>query len=167
MRTGRVTALLVLFAAVVLGTAPGPAQAATGRVMLTELRTHDGTGWFYATAPAEIDGAIHQYGMTDRRAVAPLQTTASAGTVPLYRLRTTAGHGYLLTSSATEITTLLDSGHFQYERILGYLGRSPGPGRQELDRMSNGTTWRVVTAGGQAALRRVGFGLDGPLGYTG
>ncbi|HVX46301.1 MAG TPA: hypothetical protein VHC49_20585 [Mycobacteriales bacterium] len=146
--------------------APTAARAATSNTAtLTEFRTPD--GWYYATDPSEIAAAQRQYALTERRDVAEVHNGYSAGAVPIYRLKTTARREYLLTTSSGEVTALLDSGHFQYERILGYISRSPAAGRQELDRMNNGQTWRVTTASGRAALTAAGFTLDGPLGYAG
>lgn len=161
----RRTVLAFLLACATIA-APTAAQAApSGPATLTEFRTPD--GWYYATDPAEIAAAQHQYALTDRRAVARVRTDYFAGGAPLYRLRSTSRPEYLLTTSSDEVSALLNSGHFQYERILGYLSRSPAAGLQELDRMNNGKTWRVTEISDRQDLTAAGFTVDGPLGYAG
>ncbi|GAA2778474.1 glycoside hydrolase family 99-like domain-containing protein [Crossiella cryophila] len=167
-------ALLVLCLLTSLLTAPqalGVAANAEGKVTdpvpLLEYRTAGQVGWFWTLSQAEGNAAEGQYGMARQSTrLGFLRRQAFPGSQPVYRLRVADRSAYLLTASAGERQSLLDSGKFTEGGVLGYAAADRQAGTEVLYRMSNGAEWRAVPARRQADFLALGYRTDGPLGYV-
>lgn len=67
----------------------------------------------------------------------------------------------------SEKKSLLKSGKFTLDGVLGYIARRSGPGRIPIWRLDNGPhpLWRLATTAQERRLRRHGWHLDGLIGF--
>ncbi|WHT23164.1 glycoside hydrolase family 99-like domain-containing protein [Crossiella sp. CA-258035] len=170
---GRCLLLVVCLLAALAGSPDARAAVANseGKVVdpvpLLEFRTAGQAGWFWTLSQAEGNAAEGQYGMARQHTrLGFLRRQAFPGSQPLYRLRVADRSAYLLTASASERQSLLDSGRFTEGGVLGHLAAGKQAGTELLYRMSNGAEWRVVPAAKQAEFAGRGYRTDGPLGYV-
>ncbi|MBP2471597.1 hypothetical protein JOF53_000469 [Crossiella equi] len=177
MVLSRLVLALSLLAVLLVGAPPPPAVAAasaaaseakvTDPVPLLEYRTAGQVGWFWTLSQAEGASAEGQHGFTRQATrLGYLRRQAFPGSQPLYRLRVADRSAYLVTASAGERQSLLDSGRFVEGGVIGHAAATRQPGTEVLYRMSNGAEWRVVPAARQAEFTGRGYRTDGPLGYV-
>ncbi|WP_252782013.1 glycoside hydrolase family 99-like domain-containing protein [Actinoallomurus rhizosphaericola] len=139
----------------------------TDPVPLLELRTNGNAGWFWTLSEAEESAAVSQYGMTlEPTKLGYLLRQPFTGSQAIYRLRSNARATYLLTASSAERDSLVASGAFTYEGVIGYAFAQPHSATAELHRMNNGVEWRVVPDADVARFAQNGYTDDGPLGYV-
>ena len=72
-----------------------------------------------------------------------LRSRPFADSIALYRLNAKDGP-WLVTASASERDSLVASGRFEYEGVLGYSHRTAQPGTARLWRYSKPGEWRVA-----------------------
>lgn len=152
----------------VAGNAVAVAAAVSTRAKLYEFTTHYRQGYFYTASRKEADRAkrIHKFVPTKRN-LGYVSTKRFKGALTLYRLRYKARVAYLVTLSVKERDSLVASGRFRYEGIVGYTSKTKGAGKFPLWRVSKaGHGWRAVNTTQANALRKQGWHLDGPLGYV-
>lgn len=147
--------------------AADPERKVTDPVPLLELRTADDAGWMWTLSEREASTAVAEYGMTLRSSkLGFLRRQSFPGSQPVFRLRHTERSTYLVTASADERDTLVESGNFTAEGVLGHAAKAQRPGTAKLWRMSNGTEWRVVTDAQRADFENRGYQTDGSLGHV-
>jgi Putative metal-binding motif len=158
-------------AAVALGcVSGGPASPATAQandpLPLLELVGPSGTGRLYTLSRSEAATAVSDYGMQlQPPRVGYLRARPFADSVELYRLDANDGP-WLVTASASERDSLVSSGRFVYQGVLGYSHRSSQPGTARLMRYSIDGEWRVAFESDGPALVSAGYRVDGSLGYA-
>jgi len=144
---------------------PAAAQA-NDPVPLLELVAPSGTGRLYTLSRTEAARSVSDYGMRLQPArIGYLRTRAFADSVELYRLNANDGP-WLVTASASERDSLVSSGRFVYEGVLGYSHRTAQPGTARLWRYSKPGEWRVAFDSSGPELTRAGYRVDGSLGYA-
>ncbi|MDA0634027.1 hypothetical protein OUY22_11415 [Nonomuraea sp. MCN248] len=138
------------------------------RVKVYELLTKDG-GYFYTASESEKQSAVTKHGWTLTQT--PLHFISPApfrGGKPLYRLRWSKKASYLVTASLSERDTLVKSGDFTYEGVLGYApGSAAAGGEVKVYRLSNNGRWRLAIEAHKNSIlvNEPGWELNGPLLY--
>lgn len=166
----RNTFLLALVACVLVpaGTAfaASPEAKVTDPVPLLELTSSSGAR-LYTLSTNEANLAVSRNGYTLQRSRAGyLRRQPFAGSQALYRLKNAASGARLVTASPQERDSLVASGRFVYEGVLGYIARTRQPGTVALVRYSKSGDWRIVQESDGPALVRDGYRRDGTLGYA-
>ncbi|WP_168211483.1 glycoside hydrolase family 99-like domain-containing protein [Actinosynnema sp. ALI-1.44] len=139
----------------------------TDPVPLLEYRTADTIGWFWTLSQAEGAAAASQHGMKPVPSrLGYLRRQAFPGSTPVYRLRGAQQAEYLLTASEHERQSLVDSGKFVQEGVLGHVAARRQTGTDALYRMSNGAERRVVPAARQSEFADRGYRIEQQLGYA-
>ncbi|MGH3715370.1 MAG: glycoside hydrolase family 99-like domain-containing protein [Micromonosporaceae bacterium] len=142
-------------------------QKVTDPVPLLELRTSGNAGWFWTLSHREAALARSQHGMTQQSTrLGYLRRQAFAGSQPVYRLRHTGRNTYLLTASASELASLVESGRFTAEGTVGHSFKSAASGTTPLWRMYKNGIWRVVPNARKAAYAEAGYTNAVSLGYV-
>lgn len=172
-----VTALIPFAAGPGSATTRGPAMpatAATGNpdpsnapLPLLELGTPVGAH-FYTLSWAEADAAVASNGFTmEPNHTGYLRPDPFTGSQPLYRLHPNGRPAYLVTASKAEVNSLLATGNWTLDGIIGYAAKTQQKGTVALLRYSNATEWRLALAPpyGQD-LTQQGYKLDGTVGYV-
>ena len=124
----------------------------------------------YTLSRSEADAAVAKHGfqLLPNR-LGYLRQAAFAGSQPVYRLTRVGAVGWLLTASATERDSLVASGRFRDEGVVGHAAARPAEGLALLSRFSGAAGWRVALEapyGNANDLLAAGFKRDGPLGYV-
>jgi Putative metal-binding motif len=149
-----------------VGSASPAAAQANDPLPLLELVTASGTGRLYTLSRAEAARAVSEFAMRlQPPAVGYLRPRAFPDSFALYRLDARDGP-WLLTASAAERDSLVASGRFDYQGVLGYSHRAARPGTAQLWRYSKPGEWRVAFDSRAPELVRAGYHVDGPLGYV-
>lgn len=147
-------------------TASSAQSVAEQRVKVYELVTKDG-GFFYTSNEAEKESAITKHGWSlTQTPMYYISRAPFAGGKPLYRLRWESKASYIVTGSVTERESLVNSGKFRYEGILGYAPAAASAGETvKIFRLSNNNKWRLaIESHTQKILaNEPGWTLDGPL----
>ncbi|MCA2228803.1 hypothetical protein [Nonomuraea aurantiaca] len=136
------------------------------RVKVYELLTKDG-GYFYTASETEKENAIAKRGWT----VTPtpmyyLSPAPFAGGKPLYRLRYLKKASYIVTASITERDSLVASGDFRSEGVLGYAPSSTTAGGDvKVFRLSSDGRWRLAVEAHKDSIlvKEPGWRLNGSL----
>nr|WP_042191175.1 glycoside hydrolase family 99-like domain-containing protein [Kibdelosporangium sp. MJ126-NF4]CEL19889.1 hypothetical protein [Kibdelosporangium sp. MJ126-NF4]CTQ97113.1 hypothetical protein [Kibdelosporangium sp. MJ126-NF4] len=138
----------------------------TDPVPLLEFRTAEQAGWFWTLSHVEGAAAESQHGMTPQPTkLGYLRRQAFSGSQPVYRLRGKQKPDYLLTASERERRSLVDSGRFTEDGVLGHIAAKRQDGTEALYRMSNGTESRIVPVAKQAEFADRGYRIEQQLGY--
>jgi Putative metal-binding motif len=167
----RVMGRAVVAAAVAAGcVGAGPAGPAAAQANdphpLLELVSADGTGRLYTLSRGEAANAVSNHGLQlQPPSVGYLRALPFADALELYRLKERGGP-WLVTASPSERDSLVSSGRFIYEGVIGYSFRAPQPGTAELWRYSKAGEWRVAFDSSGPQLVRAGYRVDGSLGYA-
>ena len=145
----------------------GPAAAqANDPVPLLELVPSSGTGRLYTLSRNEAATAVSQHGMRlQPGSVGYIRARPFPDSLELYRLDARDGP-WIVTASPSERDSLVSSGRFVYQGVLGYAHRAPQPGTAQLWRYANAGEWRVAFDSSAPELVRAGYRVDGPLGYA-
>lgn len=91
------------------------------------------------------------------------------GSQPVYRLAKVGGGGWVVTPSTKERDSLVASGRFKNEGVLGYVVTRREPGMVLISRYRGPKDWRIAMPapnGDPDALLAAGYKLDGPVGYA-
>jgi hypothetical protein len=157
----------VVAAAWIGGWPASPAAAqANDPLPLFELVSPSGTGRLYTLSQDEAAAAVSRHRMRLQPArVGHLRARPFAGSLELYRLKEKTGP-WLVTASPSERDSLVSSGRFVLEGILGYSHGAPQPGAAQLWRYSKAGEWRVAFDAAGPELVRAGYRVDGSLGYA-
>jgi hypothetical protein len=152
------------------GTAPTQqaAPAAVQRGLLREFLTVKDAGYFYTAFTPEAASAVSTFHFQPTGATfGYLDATQAAGTIPLYRLHDVGTQAYLVTSYVSEKDSLLASGSFTLDGVLGYIAANPVTGTFAIWRVSKGPQpyWRLATTAQEQTLVSQGWRLDGLVGY--
>jgi hypothetical protein len=136
-------------------------------VPLLELGTPGGAH-FYTLNWQEAEAAVKNNGFTmEPNRTGYLRPQPFAGSQPLYRLHPNGRPAYLVTPSASEKNSLLATGNWTLDGIIGYAASSQQPGTVALLRYSSGTDWRLELAPPSGPdLTQQGYHLDGTVGYV-
>ncbi len=147
-------------------TASSAQSVAEQRVKVYELVTKDG-GFFYTSNEAEKESAITKHGWSlTQTPLYYISRAPFAGGKPLFRLRWENKASYIVTGSVAERESLVSSGKFRYEGILGYAPAAASPGETvKIFRLSNNNKWRLaIDSHTQKILaNEPGWNLDGQL----
>ncbi len=144
---------------------------ATERDPLPLLQLENGAGtplWTLSRAEADTAVARHGFRLLPNR-LGYLQEAAFTGSQPVYRLTRVGASGWLLTASTAERDSLVASGRFRHEGIVGHAAARPASGLALLSRFSGPAGWRLsmeAPHGNPEELLARGFKRDGPLGYV-
>ncbi|MET7337948.1 hypothetical protein [Nonomuraea sp. NPDC005650] len=141
-------------------------SVAEQRVKVYELVTKDG-GFFYTSNEAEKQTAITKHGWSvTQTPLYYISRAPFAGGKPLFRLRWENKASYIVTGSVAERESLVSSGKFRYEGILGYAPAAASPGQTvKIFRLSNNNKWRLAIDShtDKILANEPGWKLDGPL----
>jgi len=134
---------------------------------LLDLVQGDGTGRLYTLSQEEAATATAQHGM----ALQPVRTGyvrayPFPGSQPLHRLRAVVDGARLVTPSESERASLVASGRFAYEGVIGHVYAAAHPGLTQLLRLSKAGEWRLALAPDAPALVAAGYRIDGTAGYV-
>jgi hypothetical protein len=143
---------------------PDPSNAP---LPLLELGTPIGAH-FYTLSWQEAEAAVTDNGFTmEPNHTGYLRPDPFPGSQPLYRLHPDGRAAYLVTPSKAEVNSLLATGDWTLDGIIGYAARKQQKGTVALLRYSNATEWRLALAPpyGQD-LTQQGYTLDGTVGYV-
>ena len=143
-------------------TATAPAAAHS---QLLELQTPDSAGYFYTADQAEYLRVQKLGFKPSGQTPGYVSAEAVSGTVPLYRLQSLAKASFLLTASAAERDTLVASGKFKNDGVVGNVPAGKGDDRVLIYRVSKDGQWRAVPAGAVDDQVKAGWHVDGPLAY--
>lgn len=135
-------------------------------VKIYEFTTPGGKGYFYTTNPAEAVSAARDYHFTPvKHDLGRISNVPFKGSLALYRLRYKPFSSYLVANSTQERDSLVHSGQFVYEGVMGYVSKSE-TGKLLLWRVANNCHWRLVTRAESSSLIQQGWHSDGPVGYV-
>ena len=163
---GAVMVAAVVVACIGAGSVSPAAAEANEPVPLLELVAPSGTGRLYTLSRTEAARAVSEYGMQlQPPRTGYLRAQPFADSVALYRLNAKDGP-WLVTASASERDSLVSSGRFVYEGVLGYTHRTAKPGTARLWRYSKPGEWRVAFDSSGPTLVKAGYKVDGSLGYA-
>jgi hypothetical protein len=170
IRAGAAAAILAAGGAwLALGAAPLAARAAdtpNPPAPLFELTTS--AGYFYTLNASEEWSAESSFGFTLQAADRGyLRAMPFPDSKPVYRFRAKDRPSYILVADPQERDTLVASGQFTLEGVLGYEAATQHPGTVALHRFhSPKGEWRVALAPDDAAVEAQGFSLEGTLGWA-
>jgi hypothetical protein len=149
-----------------VGSPTTAAAQANDPLPLLELVAPSGTGRLYTLSRGEAARAVSDHAMQlQPPSVGYLRARPFADSVELYRLDAKDGP-WLVTASAAERDSLVASGRFVDQGVLGYSHRAAQPGTAQLWRYSKPGEWRVAFDSSGPELQRAGYQVDGPLGYA-
>jgi Glycosyltransferase WbsX len=123
---------------------------------------------FYTLSWTEAEAAVTSNGFTmEPNHTGYLRPDPFKGSQALYRLNPNGRTAYLVTPSQSEVNSLLATGNWTLDGIIGYAAKAKQPGTVPLLRYSNSTEWRLALAPpyGQD-LTQQGYTLDGSVGYA-
>jgi hypothetical protein len=164
---GRAALAAAVAVGCVAGWPPSPAAAQTNDPLpLLELVASSGTGRLYTLSQSEAARAVSDH----RMKLQPVRTgylraRPFAGSLELYRLKEKNGP-WLVTASPSERDSLVSSGRFVLEGVLGYSYAAAQPGTAQLWRYSKVGEWRVAFDSAGPELVRAGYRVDGSLGFA-
>ncbi|MGH3165474.1 MAG: hypothetical protein ACRDN0_06215 [Trebonia sp.] len=125
--------------------AQGTGQAAPAsavpvqRGLLREFLTVSDAGYFYTAYPPEAQSAVSKFHFQRTGAsFGYIDASQAAGTEPPYRLHDAGVQAYLVTPDVSEKNSLLASGRFTLDGVLGYTAAKPAAGTFTLWRVSKG-----------------------------
>ncbi len=136
-------------------------------VPLLEMGTPAGAH-FYTLSWQEAEAARANNGFTmEPNRTGYLRPQPFTGSQPLYRLHPNGGAAYLVTPSASEKDSLLATGKWTLDGIIGYAASTQQPGTVALLRYSNPAEWRLALAPPYGPdLTQHGYQLNGTVGYV-
>lgn len=147
------------------------ADSSAGRVrrgLLREFLTVNDRGYFYTAYLPEARSAVKRFHFkATGRTFGYVDAAQQRGTVPLYRLHLVGRQSYLVTADKQEKNSLLASGNFTLDGVLGYIPLKAAAGRIPVWRLDHGPRpfWRLATTLQMRRLRRHGWHLDGLIGF--
>jgi hypothetical protein len=163
---GRAVIAAALAAGCVGASASAAAAQANDPLPLLELLSPSGTGRLYTLSQNEAATAVSQHRMQLQPArIGYLRARPFPDSLELYRLKERNGP-WLVTASPSERDSLVSSGRFVLEGVIGYSYRDPQPGTARLWRYSKAGEWRVAFDSSGPELVRAGYNVDGSLGYA-
>jgi hypothetical protein len=142
--------------------------AGVRRGLLREFLTVHGRGYFYTAYGPEARSAVKKFHFkATGRTFGYVDAARQKRTVPLYRLHLVGRQSYLVTADKQEKNSLLASGKFTLDGVLGYIPLKAAAGRFPVWRLDHGPRpyWRLATTVQERRLRRHGWHLDGLIGF--
>jgi|GEM_PF-1386432 len=136
-------------------------------VPLRELYTQPNQMYLYSAYWPEVAAAQTTNGLklSSQRPIGYVFAGSTADTTPLYRLQQKATGNWLVTSSASEESALVNNGTFVLQGTIGNIYTSAQYGAQPLNRYTNGKGWRLAYQSQNSAMQNAGYTLDGLVGY--
>jgi hypothetical protein len=171
-------ALTTAIAGLVLSAAPATAApdplealhaAGIDTYPLIEMTTPQGKGYFYTASSLEASRAetVNKFKRTGTE-LGEIAAKPFEGGAALYRLRMPGAGTYIVTASTRERDTLVGSGKFVLEGVVGYIGTSGDPAKRIWRfHLDNQSKWRITTDKQSMLKSGNGWSLDGPVGYLG
>ena len=123
---------------------------------------------FYTLNWQEAESAVTNNGFTmETSHTGYLRPDPFSGSAALYRMHPNGRAAYLLTADVDEVDSLMATGDWTLDGIIGYVASTQQPGTVALLRYSNSTEWRVALAPPDGTdLTQQGYHLDGTIGYV-
>jgi hypothetical protein len=123
---------------------------------------------FYTLSWQEAEAAVKNNGFTmEPNRTGYLRPQPFTGSQPLYRLHPNGRAAYLVTPATSEVSSLVATGNWTLDGIIGYAASTQQPGTVALLRYSSATNWRLALAPPDGPdLTQQGYHLDGTVGYV-